>query len=140
MTAVKETIQLDAAPSDIWSCIGDFDGLASWHPAVAASDADNEGASRLRTLTLGDGSKIIERLDSHDDDTRTYTYSILDAGPLPVRNYQSTIEVTASGSGSAVTWSSSFEPQGAPEADAQAAISGVYTGGFAALVEKFGAG
>lgn len=139
MISVKETITLDARPSDVWSIIGDFDGLASWHPAVASSDADKEGASRLRHLTLGDGSKITERLDTHDDDARTYTYSILDAGPLPVKDYQSTIETSASGSGAIVKWSSEFEPNGVPDADARAAISGVYTGGFAALVEKFGA-
>ena len=140
MTAVNETISLDATASEVWSSIGDFDGLASWHPVVASSEADKEGASRLRHLTLGDGSKITERLDSHDDDERAYTYSILDAGPLPVRDYQSTIAVTENGSGATVSWSSSFEPQEVAEADAQAAISGVYTAGFAALVEKFGAG
>lgn len=139
MTTVRETISIDADPSDIWSYIGDFDGFATWHPAVASCAADKDGANRVRHLTLGDGSKITERLDLHDDDARTYTYSILEAGPLPVRDYQSTIEVTANGSGATVTWSSEFDPQGAAEADAQAAISGVYAGGLAALVEKFGA-
>ena len=139
MTIVKETVALDAAPSDVWSTMGDFDDLASWHPAVVSCVVDSDGASRLRQLTLGDGSKISERLDSQDDDARTYTYSILDAGSLPVRDYQSTIAVAADGSGATVTWSCEFEPHGASETDAQAAISGVYTSGFSTLLEKFGA-
>ena len=138
MTTVTETVSLSGSASDIWSCIGDFDDVASWHPAVVSCDAVQDGASRVRTLTLGDGSKIVERLESHDDEARTYTYSIVDAGPLPVSNYQSAIAVTGDGSVATINWSSTFEPQGAPEADAQAAISGVYTSGFAALVEKFG--
>jgi hypothetical protein len=112
--------------------------LDSWHPAVAASEASQDGTSRIRHLTLGDGSIIVEQLDSHDDESRSYTYTIVDPGPLPVRNYQSTIAVTPDGTNARVTWSSEFEALGAPEADAQAVIAGVYTSGFSALIEKFG--
>ncbi len=139
MTAVTETISLNASPTEIWSHIGDFDSFDSWHPAVAARETVQDGASKVRTLTLGDGSKIVERLDSHDDEARSYVYTILDAGPLPIQNYQATLEVSEVGPNSQVTWSSEFEALGVPEADAQAAISGVYTGGFAALIDKFGA-
>ncbi len=138
MTAVRKTVSLNASPTEIWSVIGDFDNLDSWHPAVAASETIQDGTAKVRHLTLGDGSKIVERLDFHDDEARTYVYSILDAGPLPVQNYQATIEVSGDGPSSQVTWSSEFEADGVPEADAQAAISGVYTGGIAALIEKFG--
>lgn len=139
MTTVRETVSLNASPTDIWSVIGGFDSFDSWHPAVAACETVQDGAAKVRHLTLGDGSKIVERLDSHDDGARTYVYSILDAGPLPIRNYQATIEVSGDGASSQVTWSSDFEAVGVPESDAQAAISGVYSGGFAALTERFGA-
>ena len=139
MTTVRETVSLSATPAEVWSFIGNFDRFDSWHPAVAASDTVQDGATKIRQLTLGDGSKIVERLESQDDDARRYSYAIVEAGPLPVRNYRSTIEVTGDGPVTTVTWSSDFEPDGASEADAQAAISGVYTGGFATLVEKFGA-
>jgi len=139
MTAVRETVSLNASPTEIWSVIGDFDSLDSWHPAVDASETVQDGTAKVRHLTLVDGSKIVERLDSHDDEAKTYVYSILVAGPLPVQNYRAAIEVSGDGQSSQVTWSSEFESHGVPEADAQAAISGVYTGGFAALIEKFGA-
>lgn len=139
MTTVSETITLNVAAEDVWSLIGNFGGLEAWHPAVAACETQTRGDDSIRNLTLGDGSRIVERLDEHSDAARRYTYTILDAGPLPVQEYQSTIEVAGDGATSTVTWSSNFAPHGAPEADAQAAISGVYTGGFAALAEKFGA-
>ena len=139
MTTVREAVSLNSSPAEIWSVIGDFDSLDSWHPVVASSETVQDGAAKIRHLTLGDGSKIVERLDTHDDDGRSYVYTILDAGPLPVRNYQSTLEVSGNDSASTVIWSSEFEAHGASEADAQAAISGVYSAGFAALIEKFGA-
>jgi len=138
MTAVAETVSLSASPDDVWSYIGDFGNVADWHPAVVSCDMSEDGADRIRTLTLGDGSRIIERLDAPAGGERSYTYSIVDAGPLPVQDYQSTIDVTGGGDVTTITWSSEFKAAGAPEADAQAAISGVYTGGFDALVEKFG--
>lgn len=138
MTTVRETQSLNASADDVWSVIGDFGGLHNWHPAVAACEVIQEGPARIRHLTLGDGSKIVERLDAHDGATKSYTYSITDAGPLPVANYQSTIQVTGDGDSATVNWHSEFDPSGASEADAQGAISGVYTGGFAALVVQFG--
>lgn len=139
MTTVKEIVSLNASPADVWSLIGDFERLDSWHPAVTASETVRDDTTKVRHLTLGDGSKIVERLDSHDDEARNYVYTILDAGPLPVRDYRSRIEVSGDGASSRVTWSSEFLAHEVPEADAQAAVSGVYTGGFAALLEKFGA-
>lgn len=139
MTTVKESVSLNASAADIWSVIGDFNRLDTWHPAIATCEAASSGDSSIRYLTLVDGSKIVERLDENDDEARSYTYTILDAGPLPVRNYQSTLEVSGDTSVSIVTWSSEFEPHETPEADAQAAISGVYKGGFTALIDKFGA-
>ena len=61
MTMVKETVSLNASAADIWSFIGDFDSLDSWHPAVAASETVQDGTATIRHLTLGDGSKIVER-------------------------------------------------------------------------------
>lgn len=138
MVTVAEKVTLDASSEDVWALIGGFGALHAWHPAVAACDTEQDGDASLRRLTLADGSKIVERLTAHDDTARSYTYTILDAGPLPVRNYRSTIAVSGDKSVATVSWSSEFEAEQVPEADAQAAISGVYTAGLVALVEKFG--
>ena len=81
MTTVKESVSLNASAADIWSVIGDFDRLDTWHPAIAGSEAASSGGSSIRHLTLGDGSKIVERLDESAGKARSYTYTILDAGP-----------------------------------------------------------
>src|SRR5262249_16893123 len=83
------------------------------------------------TLSLHGGGKIVERLDSKDEKSRTYSYSILE-GPLPVAKYHATIHVAENKDGRSCTveWSSEFEPSGAPEGDAVKAIRGVYHGSF----------
>ena len=86
MTTVKETVSLNASSTDIWSVIGGFESVDSWHPAIAACDTVLEGEASIRHLTLADGSKIVERLDSHDDEAKTYVYTILDAAKVVKRS------------------------------------------------------
>jgi len=131
-----------AAPADqVWEKVKNFDGLATWHPALATDQIvagkNNEvGAERL--LTLKDGGTIKEKLLGFDAKQHTYKYSILE-GVLPVSDYTSTISVQAAGKGSStVTWSGSFKRKDTgdkPAADADDAtatktMSGVYQAGL----------
>ena len=138
MTAVKVSQELPVPAQAVWSVIGGFNGLPDWHPAVEKSETKTEEGARIRTLSLAGGGQIVERLESADENERTYTYSIL-SGPLPVADYTATIKVTDSGSGCSIEWSSEFTPSGAPEGEAVAAIRGVYEAGFENLKRMFGA-
>jgi hypothetical protein len=57
------------------------------------------------------------------------------SGPLPVANYTSTIAVSADGAGSVVNWSGKYDAKGAPDADVQKVIQGIYDTGLKALTE-----
>ncbi|MEM6933624.1 MAG: SRPBCC family protein [Pseudomonadota bacterium] len=130
MTLVTRTQTLAATPPEVWAAIGDFHALVDWHPAVIGSTREEDGA--VRRLDLGGGAEIVERILGTDG--MSYAYEILE-GPLPVSNYRSILSAAESGEGTVLIWSSTFEPT----ADgAEQAIAGVYTSGFAALVEKFG--
>ncbi len=123
-------------PADtVWRIIGGFNALPDWHPAIEKSELDEGG--QVRTLGLVGGGAITERLDTHDDDARTYTYTITQS-PLPVANYQATIKVTDEGDGCKVEWSSQFEPRGASEGEASEAIEGIYKAGFDNLRKLLG--
>ena len=138
MARVAMTQKLSASADQVWSRIGGFSTLHEWHPAVEKSEVDGAGAGAKRNLFLAGGANLIERLDAEDADGRSYTYTILES-PLPVANYQAVIKVVDNGDGSStVDWSSNFDPQGAPEADAVGAIQGVYQAGFDALKGEFG--
>ncbi len=139
MTAVKLSQELPVPAQAVWSVIGGFNGLPDWHPAVEKSESKTEGGVKVRTLTLVGGGQIVERLEHASEQERSYTYSILSGGPLPVADYTATIRVRESGGGCNVEWSSDFTPSGAPENDATAAIRAVYEAGFENLKKMFGA-
>jgi len=135
MTEVSVSTRLPAPVEKVWETVGQFYGLANWHPAVVSCESEDDG--KTRRLKLADGSEILEELVSHDDGSHSYTYTIARAGPLPVQNYKATIRVDAEGNESKVTWSGDFEPTGDPE-DARKAIENVYKAGFENLEKMFG--
>lgn len=139
MAKVSMAMNLGVSSEQVWDMIGQFNALADWHPAVERSEIDGDGTGSIRTLHLVGGGKIEERLEQLDDSGKLYKYAIL-SGPLPVANYTSTIRIVEdeSGGGCKVEWSSEFEPSGAPEPDAVAAIQGIYQAGLDNLKKMFG--
>jgi len=126
---------LNAAPATVWKMIGGFNHLDVWHPVVVASDLNGKGD--VRVLTLGDGAKITEKLLSHDDSKMNYAYAITES-PLPVKDYVSTISVMPTeGNQTIVKWSSTFNANGAEDAQAVETISGIYEAGLNNLAKHF---
>ena len=77
MAHVAMKITVNAAAEKVWQTISDFNGLDKFVAAVANSSIKGAGIGAERTLTLQDGSLIVEKLESLDDDNRTLQYSIL---------------------------------------------------------------
>ena len=128
MANVTRSRAYAASADQIWGIIGTFGGLGEWHPAVVKQT--NEGD--LRHLEIPGGAVIVER--SLGGDNHSYAYEIV-SGPLPVSGYRSVLSVGAAGSGSVVSWTSTFEPT----ADgADGAVAGIYEAGLSALAEKLG--
>src|SRR5215813_10415783 len=127
-TSAKAGSKLSA--DAMWTKIGDFCGIAKWHPALEKCELSADG--KTRTLSLKGGGTIVEALQKMDAAGKSYTYSIV-SGPLPVANYTSTISVAADGAGSTVTWVGKYDAKGASDADSKKAIDGVYDAGLKAL-------
>lgn len=136
MTKVSMSTDLNASADQVWAMIGKFNALPDWHPSVEKSELTEAG--QTRTLSLVGGGTMTEKLETVDDNARTYTYSITDS-PMPVANYSATIKVTGSGDNSTVEWSSEFDPAGgaSPE-DAMKMVQGIYQAGFDNLRKMFG--
>ncbi len=135
MTKVSMSTQLNVSADQAWQMIGGFNSLPDWHPAIEKSELTEAG--QTRTLSLNGGGSIVEKLETVDDDARTYTYSIVDS-PLPVANYTSTITVHKTEDGECrVDWSSDYDPIGDATA-ASEAIQGIYQAGFDNLKKMFG--
>ncbi|WP_022977772.1 SRPBCC family protein [Nevskia ramosa] len=132
--SVSKSVSI-AAPADaVWAKVKDFNGMNTWHPAIAKSEIvegtnNTVGAVRQLTLAGETPTTIKEKLTALDDAAKSFSYEIVE-GPLPVSDYSSTLTVAADGAGSTVTWSSKFKAKGADDATATTTIEGVYTGGL----------
>jgi mxaD protein len=138
---VTETVTIDAPVPKVWKAIKDFNGLGSWHPAIAKDEiieGRNNQVDAVRLLTLKDGGTIKEKLLVFNPAAHTVKYTILE-GVVPVSDYTSTIRVTGAGEGKAlVTWSGHFlrkntgDNPGPTENDKTAtdAIHGIYRSGL----------
>jgi mxaD protein len=141
---VTQTIEINASPDAVWAKISDFNGLNTWHPAVAKSQIlsgnDNQkGAVRL--LTLQDGGTIKEKLLRYNAKVRSMKYNIIE-GVVPVSHYESVIRVKpGKDGGSVVEWFGKFQrksplanpPAGEDDATATNTITAIYKAGLGNL-------
>jgi Polyketide cyclase / dehydrase and lipid transport len=132
----SKTVDVAASPEKVWQTIGDFCGIANWHPAIEKCVMGQQNGMPTRTLTLKGGGTILELQTGRNDSGMSYSYTILQS-PLPVSDYHSTISVTKKGSGSEITWKGNFKAaNGASDADATKAIQGIYDSGVASIAAK----
>lgn len=136
MSKVVSKQELNVPAEKVWELIGNFNALASWHPAVESSELSDGGS--IRTLTLVGGGEIIERLEKLEDGEYEYSYSIVDS-PLPVSEYSAILKIVKNDDKSCtVEWGGQFNPSGASADEAEAAIRGIYEAGFENLKKIFG--
>jgi hypothetical protein len=134
MTHVQVQGEIGASADAVWALVGDFGGFVK--ALGAPVDLEGEGIGTLRTIKFG-SKAVVERLEELDDDAQRITYTILEAGPLPVRDYRATMQLASGEAGCTLTWFSDFEPEGVSEEDAVKAVRGVYDGGIAGLQRHF---
>lgn len=133
MIKVSRSVVLPAPAAAVWKTIRDFNGAPKYLAAVTDSTIEGAGAGSVRTLTLQNGGQIVERLEALDDEARTLRYAAL-SSPLPVDKYVATMSVEERGKSQCeVTWSSTFHPKGASQADAKDVVEGMYEIGFDGL-------
>jgi len=124
-----ERVEVKTTPDKAWAAVGDFCAIKDWHPAIVSCELDADGKKRIRTLTTKDGSKIVEQETYRNDAGHSYGYTILES-PLPVESYHATIRILPIEPGRvSIVWSSSYKSKG-PAADAQKAVSGIYSAGL----------
>ncbi|MBV1907099.1 MAG: SRPBCC family protein [Pseudomonadales bacterium] len=141
MTKTKvEVIETVKAPAGaVWDILSDFAGIQIGGP-ITAVEVEGEGVGTIRRLSMGGGT-VVERLDNHDQDKLTYTYSITnDDCPLPVAGYSATVTISSIDDAScSVNWTGTFTPKGADADTASKIINGIYTGGIQGARKKLNA-
>jgi hypothetical protein len=136
MTEVKEQGDIPSKAPEVWALVRDFGGFVE--ALGGRVELEGEGIGTLRKMPMGSDT-VVERLDEVDDGDMRVRYSSIEAGPLPVREYQATMQLAeAEGNSCTLTWSSTFEPSGVSEADAVTAVQRIYRGGIKGLQRHFG--
>lgn len=140
MSKVEVSDTVAAPAAKVWELVRDFGGVTQWGgPAIQSCTVEGEGIGAKRRIGLPGGLSIVERLEAFDDAGRSLSYAIVEKSPIPVKDYLSTIRISEVGADECrVDWSSTFEPDGATEEQAQGMIRGVYTGGIAGIRKALG--
>jgi carbon monoxide dehydrogenase subunit G len=132
MASVKISDRIDASADRVWDLVADFGGIGRISKGFKSVTCTGSGAGAVRTITLPNDSQIQERCELLDAARRVLDYSIV-AGPIPLASYLARIQLFEDGEGTRIEWSSTFEPNGIPEAQAVAMVEGIYKGGIAGI-------
>jgi hypothetical protein len=117
MGQVSEKVSMPVAADKVWQTLRDFGGMNKWAPGIANLSLQGAGVGAVRTMTFQDGSRVVERLESLNDASRSLSYTILES-TLPVEGYVASLTVRDLGaSGCEVEWFSTFGAKGAAEED-----------------------
>lgn len=125
--SVDKSIEVDAPAAKVWSMIGPFCSIKTWHPAIGECTESND----VRQLTTKDGKMhFTEKQTANDSKTMMYSY-VIEKSPLPITNYKSTLKVTPKGDDkSTVEWSSTYTPDNGKAEAANTALTGIYQSGL----------
>jgi mxaD protein len=131
---VYQTVDVDASAADAWNVVKNYDNLHGWHPAFESAvitSGQNNTPGAMRRLTLKGGGSFDEELLAFDEGTRKLRYRIVGDSPLPIDNYDSTIQVISTGPAtSTVVWRGSFTAKGVKDEEAMNVITGAYRAGL----------
>lgn len=130
---VAETVDLLAAPDQVWALIGSFGGI--WHPLIAKVQLTGSGIGQLRTIETIDGKQIIERLEAMDDAQRSYRYGGVTG--IPTSAYTGTLSVSPNGSGSSVRWHVQYLADGQPDIIIKTIVSTLQKVGLGSLKKRY---
>ncbi|AND67990.1 hypothetical protein ATSB10_05360 [Dyella thiooxydans] len=133
MLSVSEAAELNVPADVVWKTLGDFGAADRYLDVVERCELRHHGSSVERLLHLRGGGLVHERLVQDCPHDRALRYTIVDS-PLPVADYVSTLRVDAlDGERCRVSWSATFDPDGAAEEQARDAVAAIYRMGFDGL-------
>jgi len=136
---VSESTHLYVGADRVWDLVGGFSAIGDWHPDVRRCHEAQHGTHAIRHLELGEGGRLVERLESYDPERRRYSYTIVE-GELPLRNATGLLRVAGESRRPAtVIWELQASPDGVTRAEAVAAVQAFLRSGLEGLRFRLGA-
>jgi hypothetical protein len=119
-------VEVAAPPDEAWALVGDPGRIGEWFAPVAACEMDGD----RRTVTMGSGAVLVERVE-RDDAARSYSYCVLSGIP-GLTSHRATLRAVEAPVGSRVLWrqTATSEVEGY---DIESRLGGVMTAGLERL-------
>ncbi len=133
---------INAPIDEVWKITRDFDGLPLWHPAVIKSFIEDDNPADkvgcIRNFTLTTDESVRECLVTLCDVDRICRYTLLD-GPLPMRDYVATLQLTpvTDGDLTFIDWHAAFFVDADEAENTMRRIAEIFQEGFDALKQRF---
>lgn len=106
----------------VWQRIHEFGDLQSWLPGVTDCQVEGDGVGAVRTVTVADGSQVVEELVAFEPAERQFSYRILQGpGVDKQANFIATMSIAEANNGCVVRWQADFDAVNAPEEKVQKA-------------------
>ncbi len=139
MAEAYASVVIDAPVEAVWAEVRDFGALSRWADGIAQSAIEDGRASDsvgcVRALTLGDGTRLRERLLELDDCRYRFAYNF-ETPPFPVENYHAQFELipVIDGERTFAQWSARFDEAPADRGKYVEIVSrDVFAGGLRSL-------
>ena len=136
MIRTAREVELSASADTVWEIVSNFNAFTRYIALVDDSHIDPAASGTVRTLTLSSGDVLKEKLIRYDYDKKVLQYTIVE-GPLPVKDYLSTMTVIPTSDGCRFVWSGEFNAEGMSDAQACEVMEGIYQLGCDGLQKIF---
>jgi len=105
MAHIEKIIQVNASAAAAWEKVGDTAGVNNLVSLITACHQEGD----TRYCTMADGSKITEKIVSHDSADKRFAYAVTE-GPMPIEFHASSMQVFENGNGARIVWSVDVKP------------------------------
>ncbi|MCX7099007.1 MAG: SRPBCC family protein [Methylococcales bacterium] len=89
---INVTKTINAIADQAWAAISRIGGLDRWFPIISGCSVLGAGEGATRILTMVDGGKIKDRIESIDHQQQSLRYNRIES-PFPVLSYLGTVNV-----------------------------------------------
>jgi hypothetical protein len=127
MASGVSEVSIATKPENVWKLIRDFGGVAEYMPGIDSCTVEGD----VRTLQMM-GIEIKEQLRELDDDTRRFSYSVIESPMDNLVSHEATVAVDAEGDGTHLSWTVDVTPD-----DLLPLFKGAYDSGVKAMKVKF---
>lgn len=88
MSSLRTHRVVPSSVDEVWAVLSDWAAVGDWFPGISACEVDGE----TRTLTLGNGATIVERITAVDDERHRLEYEVV-GGDVKVDEHRATLDV-----------------------------------------------